>query len=77
MKKDDTSEVLIVRPKSKTVSSEEDFRKNREAFYKKKVGELQNNIFSSYLQKRRDLYQIRINSELYDKIIKNVISRYR
>ncbi len=67
----------IIKLKSKKVVSDADFSKEREAYYRKKLTEAKNSRFGSFLQGRKDAYQIRFNAEIFEKIKEYVISRFR
>jgi peptidyl-prolyl cis-trans isomerase D len=69
--------VVIVRLKSKKVVSDEDFAKEREAYYGKRLEEAKNTRFGSYLLSKKDDYKIRFNAEMFEKVKDSVISRFR
>ena len=68
---------VIIRLKSKTVMSEQDFAKGKDAFYQKKLAEAKNNAFSSFIMNKRDDYKISFNAEIFEKIKEYVVSKFR
>lgn len=68
--------VVILRAQNIKVSSDEDFNREKNSFYKKKLKEIKNNYFISYILNKRAKYQVGINQELYDKVRESVISRF-
>ena len=68
--------IAIIRAKTIKVSSEADFNREKTQFYKKKLEEIKNNYFISYIMGKRTKYQIGINQELYDKIRESVVARF-
>jgi peptidyl-prolyl cis-trans isomerase D len=68
---------VIVRLKSKKVVSEQDFLKEKDAFYQKKLADAENNLFGSYIMSKRNEYKISFNAEIFEKIKTNAISRFR
>jgi peptidyl-prolyl cis-trans isomerase D len=69
--------VILVRVKSKKVTSEADFAREKEGFYSRKLEEAKNSSYGSFLLSRKDAYKIRFNAEIFEKIKEYVISRYR
>lgn len=70
------TEAAIVKVKSKKVTGPADFEAERAAFYTQKLNEVKNNYFASYLTNMREVYDVRINRELYQKIIDDVLRRF-
>jgi peptidyl-prolyl cis-trans isomerase D len=68
---------VIVRLKSKKVVSDQDFSKEKDAFYQKKLAEAENSMFGSYIMSKRNEYKISFNGEIFEKIKNNVISKFR
>ncbi len=69
--------VAIIKLKSKKIVSDDDFAKERESYYKRRLEEARNSLFSSFLAGKRDAYKIRFNAEVFEKIKEYVISKYR
>ncbi len=70
------TEAVIVKVKSKKVTGPMDFESEKAAFYTQKINEVKNSYFASYLTKMKEVYDVRINQELYQKIKDSVISRF-
>jgi peptidyl-prolyl cis-trans isomerase D len=68
---------VIIRLKSKKAASDEDFAREKDGFYRKKLDESKNVRFSSFLMAKKDSYKIRFNAENFEKIKDYVISRFR
>jgi hypothetical protein len=68
---------VIVMLKSKKVVSDQDFSKEKDAFYQKKLAEAENSLFGSYIMSKRNEYKISFNGEIFEKIKNNVISKFR
>lgn len=71
------TEAVIVKVKSKKVTGPADFEAEKAAFYTQKVNEVKNNYFASYLGNMKEVYDVRINQELYQKIKDSVLSRFK
>lgn len=67
----------VVRLTSRQVSGDEEFAKERQSYYAKRLDEAKNSRFSAFLMGRKDEYKIRFNAELFEKIKESVISRFR
>lgn len=68
---------VIIRLKSKTVMSEQDFEREKGAFYQKQLAEAKNSLFSSFIMSKRNDYKISFNGEIFEKIKEYVISKFR
>jgi peptidyl-prolyl cis-trans isomerase D len=68
---------VIVRLKSKKIVSAEEFAKQKDAYYLKKLTEAKNSMFGSYIMSRRNEYKISFNAEIFEKIKEYAISRFR
>ena len=68
--------VAIVKVKSKTITTDEDFEKEKIQFYSQKLDEEKNSYFGSYVYKKRDTYDIRINQDLFQETKEYVLSRF-
>ncbi len=68
---------VIVKLKSKKIVSDEDFDRERDGYYRKKLAEAKNSSFGSYLLSKKDAYDIRFNAEIFEKIKEYVISKFR
>jgi hypothetical protein len=69
------TEVAIIKVKSKKVTDPWDFEKEKKEFYAQKLTEMKNSYFASYVYKKRDDYDVRINQELYQEVKDYVLSR--
>jgi peptidyl-prolyl cis-trans isomerase D len=68
---------VIVKLKSKKTVSDEDFAKERDAYYRRRLAEAKNSLFGSFLMSKKDDYKVRFNAEIFEKIKESAISRYR
>jgi peptidyl-prolyl cis-trans isomerase D len=68
---------VIVKLKSKKIVSAQDFLKEKDGFYQKKLADAKNNLFGSYILSKRNDYKISFNAEIFEKIKNSVISRFR
>ena len=68
---------VIVKPKSKKMVTDEDFNRERDGFYRKKLAAAKNSSFGSYLLTKKDAYNIRFNAEVFEKIKEYAISKFR
>jgi peptidyl-prolyl cis-trans isomerase D len=68
---------VIVKLKSKKVVSDQDFLKEKDGFYQKKLAEAKNNLFGSYVLSKKNNYKLRFNAEIFEKIKNNVVSKFR
>ncbi len=69
--------VVIVRLKSKTLISDQDFLKARDGFYQKKLQQAKDNLFTSFIMSKKDDYEIRFNADAFGKIKDYVIGKFR
>jgi hypothetical protein len=69
--------VAVVKLKSKKVVSADDFAKERQAYYAKRLEEAKNTRFGSFLMSRQEDYKIRFNAEMFERVKDAVISRFR
>lgn len=69
------TQAVIVKVKSKTIKSPADYENEKTEFYTQKLDEIKKSFFTSYLTKKREDYNVRINQELYQKIKDYVLSR--
>lgn len=72
-----TEAAVIIKLKSKKITSSQDFQLAKDEFYQKKLDEAKNNRFGSYLMSKRDNYKIRFNAEIFEKIKDYVVSKFR
>lgn len=70
-------QVAIIKVKSKKITSDADFEKNRTTYYQQKIGEQENRLFASYLLNKRSQSPIKFNNSLYEKIKNGIIARFR
>ncbi|MEN8154367.1 MAG: SurA N-terminal domain-containing protein [Acidobacteriota bacterium] len=70
------NEAVILRVTKKKVTSETDFELGRDDYYKKKLKELKDNYFVSFILNKKKKYEIGINQALFDKIKDYVASRF-
>ncbi len=68
--------VVILRSTDIKVSSDTDFENEKDTFYNKKLKEMKDNYFISYILSKRLKYRVGINQDLYEKIKESVISRF-
>jgi peptidyl-prolyl cis-trans isomerase D len=68
---------VIIKLKSKKIISDQDFMKERDGFYQKKLTEAKNNLFGSYIMSKRNDYKISFNAEVFEKIKNLVIAKFR
>jgi parvulin-like peptidyl-prolyl isomerase len=68
---------VIIKLKSKKTVSAQDFLKEKDGFYQKKLAEARDNMFGSYLMSKRNEYKLSFNAAIFEKIKNNVISRFR
>jgi peptidyl-prolyl cis-trans isomerase D len=68
---------VIIKLKSKKIISAQDFLKERDGFYQKKLAEAKNNLFASYIMSKRNDYKISFNAEIFEKIKNYVVSKFR
>lgn len=68
---------VIIKLKSKKIISDQDFLKEKDGFYQKKLTEAKNNLFGSYVLSKRNNYKISFNAEIFEKIKNNVVSKFR
>jgi parvulin-like peptidyl-prolyl isomerase len=68
---------VIVKLKSKKVVSAEEFAKQKDEYYRKKLAEAKNSMFGSYIMSRRNEHKISFNAEIFEKIKEYAISRFR
>ncbi|MEI6613473.1 MAG: SurA N-terminal domain-containing protein [Chrysiogenales bacterium] len=68
---------VIIKLKSKKIISDQDFLKEKDGFYQKKLAEAKNNLFGSYILNKRNDYKISFNTEIFEKIKNYVISKFR
>lgn len=69
--------VVIVRLKSKSLVSEQDFSKAKDEYYRKKLEEAKTNQFTSFIMSKKDAYKISFNAEAFEKIKDYVIGKFR
>ncbi len=68
--------VIIVKAKKITVKTPTDFQNDRTEFYNQKIMENRNTFFRTYMSKKIDSYNINYNTELMEKIKKEVLPRF-
>jgi peptidyl-prolyl cis-trans isomerase D len=68
---------VIIKLKSKKIISDQDFLKEKDGFYQKKLAEAKNNFFGSYMMSKKNDYKLRFNAEVFEKIKNYAISRFR
>ena len=69
--------VAVVRPKSRTLTGDADFARERDAYTRRRLGEAQDAAFGSFLLSRKERYPVRFNGELFEKVKDSSLSRYR
>jgi len=70
------NEVVIYKLKNKTIATDEDFNKERNEYYQKKISEIRNSYFASYMADRKQSYTVTMNNELFNEIKDAVVSRF-
>jgi hypothetical protein len=70
------SDIAFFKVKSKTVTTDADFEKEKDEFYQEKVEEMKNNYFFSYMATRQDKFEVKTNMDLYEKIKTDVLARF-
>jgi parvulin-like peptidyl-prolyl isomerase len=70
-----STELVLLKVKSKSMVSAEDFNKNRVEFAEKKLDQLKNEIFSSYILQRRNAAKIFYNSKVYEQTKEYILGR--
>ena len=68
--------VVFLRAKNIKISTDSDFEREKAEFYGKKLKEIKDNYFVSYIITKRSQYKVGINQELYDKVREAVVSRF-
>ncbi|MCX6556021.1 MAG: SurA N-terminal domain-containing protein [Candidatus Aminicenantes bacterium] len=68
---------VIVKLKSKKIVSAEEFAKQKDGYYRKKLAEAENSMFGSYIMSRRNEHKISFNAEIFEKIKEYAVSRFR
>ena len=63
-----TAAAVIVKLKSKKIVSDEDFARERDGYYRRRLAEAKNSRFGSFLLSKKDDYKIRFNAEIFEKI---------
>ncbi|MCP4214307.1 MAG: hypothetical protein GY765_06605 [bacterium] len=71
------NDVALVKLKTKKITSDEEFDKEKEKYYAQKLNEMKNSYFTSYIANKKESYDIRINQELFDKIKDYIIKRFK
>lgn len=67
----------VVKLTSRQVVNDEEFAKERQSYYAKRLAEARNSRFSAFLMGRKDEYKVRFNAERFEKVKESVISRFR
>jgi len=62
------NDIVIIKVKSKKISTEEEFQKEKQDFYARKIGEMKDSYFMSFILNKKDAYRVAINSEMYNQI---------
>jgi len=68
--------IVFYKLKSKTITTPQDFMKDRAEFYQTKLNEMRSNYFASYMSNRMKSYEVTLNQELYAKTKEEVLSRF-
>ncbi len=71
-----TEAVALVRLKARTLSGDAEFAAAKQKAYQDKLESEQNSRFSAYIMEQRDRYQIRFNSERFNKVKEYATSRF-
>ncbi|MCP4157272.1 MAG: hypothetical protein GY757_56700 [bacterium] len=70
------SDAVIVKLKKKTVTGQEDFDKEKSEFSSQKLTELKSSYFSSYVTKKRESYDVKINQQLFEEVKNRILARF-
>ena len=70
------NQVVIYKVKSKSISSSDDFEKDKTEFYKQQITQFRNSFFRSYINNKISTYKIAQNQELFDQIKEYVLTRF-
>lgn len=68
--------VVIYKLKNKTITTPQDFTKDRNEFYQTRINQAKTNFFASYMGNIRKNYKLTPNMDLYIKIKDEVLSRF-
>ncbi|MCK4762473.1 MAG: peptidyl-prolyl cis-trans isomerase [Candidatus Aminicenantes bacterium] len=72
------NQVVIVKVKSKKISTDADFSNERKGFYKQKLNELRSNFFASYVTGARERYKFDFfNEELFAQVKDEIMGRFK
>lgn len=69
--------VVIYKVKSRTITDDTQFEKEKSDFYTQKTGQMRNSFFSSYMSSRMEAHSVEINQELFQQIKERVMARYK
>jgi peptidyl-prolyl cis-trans isomerase D len=72
-----TEAAVIIKLKSKKIVSDQDFLKEKDGVYQKKLAEAKNSLFGSYIMNKRNDYKISFNAEIFEKIKNYAVSKFR
>lgn len=70
------NDAVIVKVKSKKLTTDDDFNKEKDDFYKQKLNELKSGYFNAYISNKREAYDVRINQELFLESKDHVVKRF-
>jgi parvulin-like peptidyl-prolyl isomerase len=72
------NQVAIVKVKSKKITNDNEFAKDKETFYSEQLADLKLNFFNSYLSRVRGNYKMEFfNEELIEEVKAEILSRFR
>jgi len=67
---------VIVKITEKVISTKQDFESTKKDYYAKKIKELKDRYFVSFILSKRNEYKVGVNGELFKKIKETVLSRF-
>jgi peptidyl-prolyl cis-trans isomerase D len=70
------SQIAIIKLKTKTITNENEFEKERDSFYITQIEKAKNEYFGTFIMSKRQNAEIKFNQELFGKIKEYVLSRY-
>jgi peptidyl-prolyl cis-trans isomerase D len=71
------NQVAIVKVKSKTITDDTDFEKEKTGFYNQKLNDLKMNFFASFVSQARGKYKIeKFNQKLFQEIQEQIMTKF-
>ncbi len=69
-------QAVIVKVKSRKISTDIDFEKDKVAFYQQKIQEARSLFFNSYLTQVQQKYKTKFNTQLFQRVKDQVVERF-